>query len=136
MRSDNNTQHNVDVICSRCRKVVQGVRDTSFTGGFYDVGRGGTWRAFARPGEKRLCDSCMHGSPEYQIVYGVLEGFTDVRDTPRGRLIQAKLKAMAAAQDGPVPNTDKPYVVGSREQSCSIFGPTDKTVVRIEDIRK
>lgn len=132
----NEKQYTVDVICSRCRKVVHGVRSEGFTGGFYDVGRGGTWRAFARPGEKRLCDSCMHGSAEYQIVYGVPDGFTDVRDTPRGRLIAAKLKAMALAQGGPVPNMDKPYVVGSRTESCNIFGPKDKTVVRIEDIRK
>ena len=87
--------HSVQVKCSRCNNIVEGIRGDGFTAGFYDVAKG-YWKPFARREEKRLCDNCMHGSPEYQHVFGLLPGFEDKRDTPRGRLVARKLQILAA----------------------------------------
>jgi hypothetical protein len=106
-------EHNVTVKCSGCKELVEGVRGNGFTGGFYDVAKG-EWSKFARPGEKRLCDVCMWSRPEYQLVYGVQGGAPDNRDTTRGRLVAARLKASQQA---------------SLNDIAQIFGPNVNTPV-------
>lgn len=121
--ADSTERHPVKVKCSRCHATTDGVRGPGFTGGFYDVSEG-YWRAFSRAGEKRLCDRCMHESPEYQHVYGVLSGLTDNRETPRGKLVAYKLKMLAAAQNnmpqGGIVDPSALPVFG--QQSCCLTG--------------
>lgn len=54
--------------CDRCHKPVSGGyeidRETAFTSGYYLVDAG-SWHVFARPGEIRICDACMHADPAY-----------------------------------------------------------------------
>ncbi len=129
MSSNDTAQHAVEIVCSRCRKTVQGMRAPGMTGGFYDLSGNGGWAMFARPGEKRLCDACMHGSPEYQLVYGLVTGAEDTRDTPRGRMVAARMKSLA--KGGAVEPSKKPYLVGSHTEPCAIFGPKVKSLVTI-----
>ena len=60
----------VTVICDRCKRSIEGLRTGSATGGFYDIEAGGWWAGFADPGEKNVCDDCMHSDPRYVAVYG------------------------------------------------------------------
>lgn len=64
------------ITCDRCGATVDGFEDTlpvpgvpqKYTAGFYDVS-GGYWAKFARGGEKKVCDACMHADPDYQAIY-------------------------------------------------------------------
>lgn len=66
----------VQIVCDRCKKTIDGIIadvpatgiPNRYTGGFYDL-TGGYWGKFARPGEKNICDECMHGDPEYKKLY-------------------------------------------------------------------
>ena len=40
------------------------------TGGYYRLDNLEGWGRFARPGESRICDACMHAEPGYIAVYG------------------------------------------------------------------
>ena len=58
------------ILCDRCGNHVEGFIDTHFTSGVYVVGPDSYWSAFARPGEKIICDPCMWADPKYVEVYG------------------------------------------------------------------
>lgn len=59
------------IVCDRCKQVVpDAARECGGTTcGYYDVERG-QWKKYADPGEKYLCDACMHQDSRYQAVYG------------------------------------------------------------------
>lgn len=118
-------QYSVTIKCSACKKEVEGVRGADFTGGFYDVSKG-FWKNFARPGEKRLCDNCMWSRPEFQFVYGVQSGVQDSRDTPRGRLVAARMKGIIAKRDRMLKDNG----------TAQIFGRGVHTPVKIEAKRE
>jgi hypothetical protein len=66
----------VTVVCDRCKATVEGLRTMRFTGGFYEVQADlrtldiTSWSRYANPGEKIVCDACMHADPRYIAVYG------------------------------------------------------------------
>lgn len=61
---------NCGLICDRCKKPQPGAFvGQKVSGGIYDV-TGGTWKAYANPGERLVCDTCMHADPRYCAVYG------------------------------------------------------------------
>lgn len=61
---------NLHIVCDRCRMVVKhAFKDCDgTTGGYYEVK--GQWKKFGNPGERFLCDACMHRDTRYQAVYG------------------------------------------------------------------
>lgn len=69
---------NVTVTCDRCKQQIDGIREpadpaTGFvgaTGGFYETGNPEGWGKYADPGERIVCDACMHADPRYIAVYG------------------------------------------------------------------
>lgn len=61
----------VNFACDRCNNVYAGQAYENFTAGYYEVGPGSAWAKFAKPGEQKLCDNCMHSDPGYQAIYGV-----------------------------------------------------------------
>jgi hypothetical protein len=64
-------QENQEIVCDRCGAIIEdGFRDESgMTAGFYDV-TGTAFKGFANPGEKDVCDNCMHKDPRYIAEYG------------------------------------------------------------------
>jgi hypothetical protein len=59
----------VTVSCCRCHREIHGIQNEHGTGGFYAVGIG-QWATMSNPGEKIVCDSCMHRDLRYIAVYG------------------------------------------------------------------
>lgn len=62
--------NNVTIICDRCKQSVEGYEGQEATGGFYGMGGPGPWAKYARPGERRICDACMHADEGYIRDYG------------------------------------------------------------------
>ncbi len=59
----------ITIICDRCKKEIQGyIEEGVATSKFYDVSPG-AWDEFAYPGEKYVCDECMHRDPRYHKAY-------------------------------------------------------------------
>ncbi|MDB4871972.1 MAG: hypothetical protein JWL97_2976 [Gemmatimonadales bacterium] len=60
--------------CSRCKKPIKDFapadRETGVTMGYYDVRGDSDWAIFAKPGERFICDDCMHRHPLYAARYG------------------------------------------------------------------
>jgi hypothetical protein len=60
--------------CSRCRMPIKDFApadpETGVTHGYYDVREGRGWEEFSKPGEKFVCDDCMHRHPIYFARYG------------------------------------------------------------------
>lgn len=56
----------VEVLCSRCHRLIEGMRTEAATSGFYE---GAYWQQFMREGETVLCDDCLQSSPEYQTKH-------------------------------------------------------------------
>ena len=71
MAGDDQPPEAVEVKCDRCGQTVNGILDKHFTAGFYLV-EFGSWSKFARQGERRICDGCMHSDPAYIAIYGDL----------------------------------------------------------------
>lgn len=61
------------MLCNRCQKPFMGSNFLGVTCGYYDT-HCGEWAKFANPGEKVVCDGCMHSDPRYIAVYGVQHG--------------------------------------------------------------
>jgi hypothetical protein len=57
----------ITIRCDRCKKLVKGCKTEGFTGGYYIRA---AWNKFMRPGEHKVCDSCMWKTPAYIKVYG------------------------------------------------------------------
>lgn len=55
--------------CDRCHEFKEGCVDQKVTNGCYDVTEG-FWSNFARPGERLICDDCMHSDPVYIDAMG------------------------------------------------------------------
>jgi hypothetical protein len=55
--------------CDRCKQPIKDYAppdpETGVTAGYYDVSEGSGWETYANPGEKRVCDDCMHRHPIY-----------------------------------------------------------------------
>lgn len=55
--------------CSRCMKLKDcSGSDLTVTCGYYDV-TAPPWSKYADPGEKAVCDECMHADPRYLKDY-------------------------------------------------------------------
>jgi hypothetical protein len=61
--------------CDRCKNPIRDFAppdpETGVTAGYYDVTEGSGWEIFSKPGEKIVCDDCMHRHPIYAARYGV-----------------------------------------------------------------
>ena len=61
------------VVCSRCRKGIEGSHSddssSGFTAGYYDC-RSGSWAEFSGVDEDFLCDTCMFKDPKFIAIYG------------------------------------------------------------------
>lgn len=57
----------IELKCDRCHKIVKGMQFGGGTSGFYNLET--TWKEYARPGEKNICDECMNKDPNYRAEY-------------------------------------------------------------------
>ena len=58
------------LICDRCGKdVPEAFIAETVSGGIYDVSSG-YWSNYANPGERLVCDACMHADQRYRAIYG------------------------------------------------------------------
>ena len=57
----------IKVTCNRCKKVVEGILNKDFTGGFFEMTK---WREYRRDNEQYVCDPCMFADPKYVERYG------------------------------------------------------------------
>jgi two-component SAPR family response regulator len=67
----------ITITCDRCKKLVYGVKDELFTGGYYETSLS-IWAEYANTNEKQICDDCMHKHPRYLIEqHGKATTFTE-----------------------------------------------------------
>ena len=57
----------IEVICDRCKQIVEVIRGEKFTAGIYDMTK---WEEYRRENERYVCDSCMFADPKYLERYG------------------------------------------------------------------
>ena len=55
--------------CDRCGKSIETVEGFVMTSGYYNV-TGYPWKIFAKNGEQKVCDECIHNSMEYKRMVG------------------------------------------------------------------
>lgn len=60
----------VTVKCDRCHQQIDGMRTDGLTAGFYEVEHGQGFGKYTNPGERIICDRCMHTDPRYIADYG------------------------------------------------------------------
>ena len=57
----------IQVICDRCKQIVEGLRGEEFTAGFYDMAK---WEDYRRENEQNVCNPCMYADPKYVAHWG------------------------------------------------------------------
>lgn len=58
--------------CDRCQRGFKGSATEFFTAGFYLSSP--YWEEFCNPGERIVCEPCMHSDYRYIAVYGDAHG--------------------------------------------------------------